>query len=125
VRYALFAIFIFCIHVSMALFNAGGIFHESYMPHQEWMDNVDEDRLSDTEYVQGQITAEYTFGFGDFVKALWYFVTALGLGIVVVPYTLTQFGFALNLAVLISMPVYMIYFVALAEFVRGMEITPR
>lgn len=102
-------IFILCLHVSVALVNASGIFPNYMLPHEEWWGNIDEQRLKEETYVQGNVEPDLDMGLWDFVKGVFYFVYSFGFGIIVFPYTLAMLGLQSPFIYYLSIPVYLLY----------------
>jgi len=118
-KYLSIVMFLFCLHVSLAVINATDIFSTTVTPQNSWFDDIDDNRLADEEYVQSQVDTDVSFGFGDFVKGIYYFVKALGWGILSVPYTLQIFGMQSPFIYYFSLPIYIIYFIAIAQFISN------
>lgn len=119
-KYLSIVLFIFFIHVSMAIVNTTGILSVEYQEQEDWFDDVKDDRLKDESYVQSQVsTSAESFGFGDFIKGILYFVRAVGWGIISVPYTLGIFGLEYPYNYYFGLPVYFLYFLAIAQFIAN------
>lgn len=120
IKYYSLALFIFVLHVSMAVINATGVFPMAKQPMSEWFDKVNDDQLANEEYVQSSVSSTSVWGtIADFVKGLFYFIVALGLGIIAVPYTLGIFGMVAPFTYYFSLPFYLIYLVALAQIIAN------
>ena len=130
-KYIVVVTLVFLMHVSMATINAalvasGNTFTDivnpigtfKLQPSQSWLFNV-ENEAKGNQYFQSSATqqASSNFGFGDFVKALAIFITTFAFGIIAVPYTLTLLGLPLTLALPLSLPIYLLYGLGLAQFV--------
>lgn len=118
------AMLIFLLNVSVLFVNELDIFYVTHQAQQDWFDDVNQPELSNEEYIQTSVSSTTTdFGFGDFVKGLWYFIKSLGLAIIGVPYVLVIFGLQPPYTYIFSLPVYLIYVVALAQFIsnRGLK----
>lgn len=114
------ALFLFLLHVSMAIVNATAIFPMSKQPMTEWFDKVNDDQLSDEEYMQSSVSSTSVWGgIADFVKGLFYFILALGIGIIAVPYTLSIFGMIAPFTYYFSLPFYLIYIIAVAQLIAN------
>lgn len=118
-RFVSLAMFLFCIHISMALVNASGIYEVSLNPDQQWIDQVDQDELKNQEYIQDQVNTDVSFDLGDLVKGLFFFVTTFGFSVIVLPATFIQFGVPTAIAILLSVPFYMMYFFGLAQWIAN------
>ena len=118
-KYATFVILIMCIHVSFAFVNAVGVFPYYMSPHEEWWSNIDQATLEEQSYIKGEVELDYDFGIGDFVKGFFYFIYSFGFGIIVIPYTLSCFGLSYPWFLYLSMPVYLLYFLALAQLLAN------
>ena len=111
-------IFLMCFHVAAALVNTGEDFSFTMTPATEWFGDVNESQLRNASYLLNDVTSQ-NLGFGDFVKGFFYFITTVVVGIVWVPYTMQSLGVPQLIAYYISLPVYMIYLLGIAEFIRG------
>lgn len=123
-RFVVIALFIFSIQVSASLINSLGIMHYGVQPMDEWFNKVNSQQIEEETYSQGAVTSGSSdFGFGDFVKGLFYFIASFALGVIAVPYTLAQFGLTSPYIYIFSLPVYLIYFLAIAQFLanRGIK----
>ena len=121
-RYLSFVLFLFFIQLSLAVVNATDILQTEYQEQSDWFQDVNQKELADESYVQSQISPNVeSFGFGDFIKGILYFVKAVGWGIISVPYTLNQFGITYSnpLNYLFSLPIYFLYFLAIAQFISN------
>jgi hypothetical protein len=128
VKYLNVTTFILLLQVSMSVVSGLGIFSVDYNPYSDWFTEVSDDRLADAEYVQSVISNDGGFlsTLGDIVKALFYFVTAVGLGVVVVPWTMIQLGLPPIFAGFLSIPVYYSYFIGISQWIgnrgtKGMD----
>lgn len=128
-KYLAMVIFIFMIQVSASMVNYLSL-EDSYSvtPHKEFLNSVNKTVVKEESYVQeAQVNEPSVFdSIVDVVKALWYFVKIFGWGIISVPYTLKSFGLDATLAYFVSAPVYMLYFLAIAQWLgdkqmKGME----
>lgn len=90
-------------------------------PYEEAFKQVKDDTIVNQEYFQSSATQDtsISFGFGDFVKGLFIFIKILTWGILAIPYTLTKFGLDTNLAIYISIPVYFMYGLGIAQFIAN------
>jgi len=115
------ASFLFCLQLAMALVNGLGVLDAHKQYKSDWIDAVDNEEIASAEYIQSEVDTETSnsFGFGDFIKGLWYFVKALGLAIVAFPYTMFVFGVPGWINVIVSFAIYFIYFYALAQFISN------
>lgn len=119
-RFLGIVLFVFCLHVSIALVNSTGVFYSEVQAKSDWFIEIDDDSLADESYVQSQLgTTTDSYGVGDFVKGLWYFVKAFGWGIIAVPYSLGMFGLKAPFTYLVSLPVYLLYFLAIAQWISN------
>ena len=113
---------ILLLNVSMAVINAAQFVNAyALQPTDSWFSLVGKDNIKDDQYFQSSAVqnASSNFGFGDFVKGLALFLATLAFGIVAVPYTMTQFGMPTSIAVILSIPVYVSYTLAIAQFVSN------
>lgn len=118
-KYFAIALLFFLIQCSASIVNATFIFTTVVQPQSDWIASVDKQQLANASYVQGDLSQTTNFGFGDFVKGIFYFVEAAGLGIISVPYTLSNFGMQSPFTYFFSVPVYFMYFLAIAQFVAN------
>jgi len=117
-KYLSIVLFLFMIQVSISVINGIGILHSELQPQAEWFDAIDNEQLANESYIQGEVSAD-SFGFGDFIKGFWYFIKAVGLGIISIPYTLGIFGLRSPFIYYFSIPVYFLYFLAVAQFLAN------
>lgn len=118
-KYLKITMFFFLLQVSISVINALAIVDIEYQAQDDWFSSIDDEQLADESYVQGNLDTTSDFGFGDFIKGMWYFVKALGLGIISVPYTLGLFGLRAPFVYYFSVPVYFLYFLAIAQFIAN------
>lgn len=114
-KYITIVIFILCLQVASGLLNATGIMPKYMLPHEEWWDSIDAETIEAQQYAKGEVENDIDFGLADFVKSLFIFFYTFGFGIIVVPYTFTVLGIPVEISVLISMPVYLMYFLAFIQ----------
>ena len=136
-KYLTVVTFIFLLHVSMATINAAlvasgnkftdivdavGMF--KLQPSQSWFDNIETEAKEDQYFTSSALQG--ASGFGDFVqsaisvaKGIAKFVTLFAFGIVAVPYTLHLLGLPWVIATPLSLPIYLLYGLALAQFGSG------
>ena len=119
------ALFIFILNISIGIMNyADVVDHSDKEMLNEW--NEDVESIKDDKYTDSGVAAESaqsSFGFGDFLKAVWFFIKAIWYATIGVGFMYTSFGIPAYLAALLSLPVYLIYGVAIAQFIgnRGMK----
>ena len=118
------ALFIFILNISIGVMNYADLLHSDKQMLTEWNDDVEsikDDKYSDSGVAAQE--AQASFGFGDFLKAVWFFIKALWYATIGVGFMYTSFGIPAYLAALLSLPVYLIYGVAIAQFIgnRGMK----
>lgn len=134
-RFTSVILFLFCIHVSMAIVNgvvgSDGIFpllQSQNQPKSDWFTTTSNE-VNEGSYFQNTVQSSGTvveLGFGDLARGIAKFFIVFGIGIVVVPTTMTGFGMDLWLATLFSLPIYAIYIMAIVQLVmnrqfKGME----
>ena len=114
---------IFMLNVALSLTNALGYFTTGaqVQPQQAWMDQVNEQAIQDEEYFQNIATQDTSnaFGFGDFLKGLALFISTFAKGTIAPAYILTAFGVPTWLAILLSLPIYPIYLLGIAQFISN------
>lgn len=118
-RFISLATFLFCVHVSMAIMNASGVFVTTVQPNDSWLGDFTEDNLGDEAYVQNQVDTNVGYDLGDIVKGVFYFVLVFGASVIVLPFTFVQFGMPWGFAILLSIPMYFIYALAWAQFIAN------
>lgn len=118
-RYLAIVIFLLCVHVSAAFVNSVGVFDHGLNPADEWFNEIDDQRLKDESYIQSQVETDFWGGVGEFVKGLFYFIVTFAWGIIYVPYTLQGFGMVQPFIYYISIPVYALYFLAMAQLIAN------
>ena len=136
-KYLTVVTFIFLLHVSMATLNAalvasGNKFTDNVyavgmfklQPSQSWFDNVETEAKDDQYFTTTAFQG--ASGFGDFVQAaistakgIAKFVIMFGFGIVAIPYTFHLLGLPWVIATPLSLPIYLLYGLALAQFGSG------
>ena len=116
-RFVSIALFVFFLHISMALLNASQLTTVTKQTSNDRFDQTD--AMLDNSYEDTQISSTYDFGFGDFIKGMWYFVQTFGFGIVWVPKTLEMFGIISPISYYFSLPVYIIYVLGIAQFISN------
>ncbi len=118
-KYLNIATFLFCLHVSLAILNATGVYSTELTPQTSWFDDVNDQELADANYAQSQVGQTIDYSLGDVVKGIFYFVKALGWGILSIPYTFQIFGVQAPFTYYFSLPVYIMYFLAIAQFISN------
>jgi hypothetical protein len=114
------AIALFCINIAFAMVNFTGLFGYSHSFYSEWFSSVDQNKLQDEKYTQS-LTEDTSVldTLWSIAKGLWFFVKVLGITIFAFYWTLQSFGMPVELCYLFSLPVYLIYFIALIQIIRG------
>jgi hypothetical protein len=117
------ALFIFLLNISISVINTVDVLYTEVQPQDEYITEVQNVAGTGSYSETGVTSSSENFGFGDFVKAFWYFIKAVGMAIVGVYWLYTSFGLAPQLAILFSAPVYLLYIVGIAQFIgnRGMK----
>jgi len=120
-KYVAIASFVFFINISMALTNATGLFIFDHSdPDTEWIQSVNEDELANEEYVKNEVGQDSdSWWLGDFIKGLWLFIKAFGMGVIAFSTTLSQFGLEYPFTYLLNACVYLIYFAGIAQFIAN------
>lgn len=115
------ATFLFMLQVSMNLINVTGIFdiNTQKTPNTEWYDIVSTTNLENAQYAQSQVNAQYSFGFGDFIKGIFYFVLVIGASLVLPGYVFSQFGVPIIYSAILSIPFYYSYIMAIVQFMSN------
>ena len=119
-KYYEIIIFVLCLHVSVAIVNATGMFHTTQEHDKEWFNRL----LISTgdQYSQNQVQTESdSWGIGDFVKGLGIFIWNFAVGIFVIPATLGAFGLVSPYVYYISVLIYAIYIAAIAQIVANRD----
>lgn len=90
-------------------------------PQESLLADASQQSLQGEEYFQSAAAqdASTNFGFGDFVKGFWLFVKTFSKGVVAPKYILTQFGVNSTIATYFSLPIYLLYSLAIAQFVSN------
>ena len=113
-----FAILMLCIQISAAIVNYAGGFQATITPQGQLFGQMQ----SQTGYSPGagpvQNDNVQVSGM-DFIWAIPRFVAMLALSLVAIPWLLSQFGVPLGLSVLVSIPMYMLYTIALIQFISN------
>lgn len=112
----------FLINIAAAVVNTAGMF-DGYQvqPQQGWIDDSAVVGLKDEQYFQSVAAQDVSnnLGFGDFVKGFWLFITTMVLGVVAPFYLLSQFGMPVQLAILLSGPIYIVYLAGLSQYLAN------
>lgn len=116
-RFVSIALFLVCIHFAMAILNGMGIFAPVLAPNSELINSVTSSTISNSSYTQSQASQQQNFGFGDFIKSLFLFVTTFAMTLIALPLTFIQFGVPNWLAYILSAPMYGVYLFALAQWI--------
>lgn len=136
-KYLNLVIFVFILHVSIAVINAalvatGSSFSDllssnqftTMQQSQTWLDSAQSEVQNDQYFTSPAFQG--ASGLGDYVQAaiatakgIAMFIGLLAFGIVAVPYTFMIFGVPLILAAPLSLPIYVLYGLALAQFTSG------
>lgn len=117
-KYYEIIIFVLCLHVSVALVNATGIFHTTQEHDKEWFNQL---YLSaEDEYEPGNVESDgWIASLIESVKALAMFIINFAVGIIVVPTTLGAFGLGSPYVYYISVLIYAIYIIALIQIISN------
>jgi hypothetical protein len=122
-RFLFIVTFVLCLNVGMSIINTLNVMDvgDHYVPGKEWYGSMNKSYLDSESYVKSQAeeSKSSSFGFGDFVKGLAYFVYSVGVGVIYVPSTLWQLGVDHPYDYYFSLPVYFVYVVGLAQFVAN------
>jgi len=120
-KFVTLVLIFFLLNLSFSIVNTMNLSHYSLQPQQTWINEISKESLHDEEYFQNTAVqqAATNFGFGDFVKVFWLFVKTFSYGVVAPKYVLLQFGVENNVATLFSLPIYLLYSLALAQFVSN------
>ena|SRR3990167_1368367 len=126
-KFITIALLILLINVSASIINAvdataGTLyFTDTINPYEEPYSDLGAKAVQGDSYFQNSATQDTStsFGFGDFAVGFAKFVGIFLWGIVAVPYTLQQFGLPLFIASFVSIPVYLSYLLALAQFISN------
>jgi hypothetical protein len=118
-RFVSIAVFLFCVHVSMAVVNSTGIFITTISPSQEWLSSTNQQQVQSQQYVPNQVQQSIDWSWGDVIKGVFFFVMSFGLSIVFLPWTFVQFGMSWSLAGLISAPFYLMYLFGWAQWLAN------
>src|SRR3990167_7139658 len=101
----------FLINIAASIINVAALFdnYNGIQPQQGWIDEASAVSTKNEEYFQSAATQETSnsFGFGDFVKGLWLFVSNFAKGVIAPYYLLKQFGMPLQIAVYIASTMYL------------------
>ena len=77
------------------------------------------EQMQGQQYLGQQVSTTNNFGFGDIIKSMFYLLWVLVWGIFLVPLTFMTFGVPTQLAVILSAPIYLVYLIGIAQFLRG------
>lgn len=111
-----------CINVAIAVINAAGIFPGfSILPQQQWINTLIGHSSQNEQYFQSAATQQVSssFGFGDFIRGLIIFVETFAVGLAAPGYLMHAFGLNITLSLLLSLPIYPIYFTGIAQMISN------
>ena len=119
-RYLLLALFIFCMSVSASIINATGFFTHQLPAQTDWFSDVNSAALDNQTYSQTTVQSSTTnFGFGDFTKGLYWLAIATFKASVGLPWLLYQYGVTTPFNYFLSLVVWMIYLIGLADWIAN------
>ena len=114
-KYLNFAIFLLCMQLSLAIVNSTGIL-STEKPYQEaWFTEIKTEAVENQNYDAGSVPMQLIQFGVDFVKALFIFITILARGVISLPYLLTNFGLLYPYTYFFSIPVYLLYAIAIFQ----------
>ena len=115
------AVFLFCFQIALAMLNYSDQYTANEMAiADEWMEDVTAEEVKKDSFVQnlfGEGIADAIATMTGYIRGLSMFIKVLAGAIVVFPKTLISLGIDSTIAVLVSLPVYLIYLVAILQFI--------
>lgn len=99
----------------------GSLFFTNIDLGDEWFNDINITELGNASFVQAQVSADTTSTVGliaQVSQGVFRFIKALGR-IMWIPWMLTAFGVPAPFHYLFSLPVYFLYTLALAQFIRN------
>ena len=121
-KYLTIVTFLLIIHVSAAIVNSAEYTAGyKFQPDEEAFKEIEQDVIKEQSYLQNVAIEDtsVSFGFGDFFRGIWIFVKTVWWGVVAVNGTIVAFGIDSQIATYISIIIYFIYGIALAQFISN------
>ena len=84
--------------------------------NQEWLDSVNNVSFKNSSYATSTLETGDTNSFGNFRLGLSIFVSAFANATFSLPNFMAGFGVPMAIALLISLPIWLVYFVGLLQF---------
>lgn len=126
-KYLNLTVFLFCIHIAAAMVNLLAVFDVTlFQPNRQWMDAVGTDSLKADQYTANQVAEASDFGWSELwqiTKGFFYFAAAVGLGPIMLVWTLYQWGVGWEMCTLIAAPLSLLYLIGIMQWIsnRGAE----
>lgn len=112
---------VLCINLSSALYTTVELFTTQPVTYETTLiDNLN-NTVTQSQYLGSNVQSEESaqIGVGDFIGALWYFIKIFFQGVLLPFKMLINFGVDSVIAKFLSIPIYLVYIVAVIAFIRG------
>lgn len=117
-KYVFIALFILCFNISVAMINSLGITGIQDVYNSEWFGELNQTATNQLTYSPSVGSQDDTIrSTGDLAKGVSITGKALIRSIVDVPFTFQLLAVPYSLALLLSIPIYLFYLLALAQLV--------
>lgn len=110
---------IICMAFASAIVNSLHVFTTAGYNYDTKLTSTINDTVSAGEYLGAGVTTTGTLGLGDFIFGFFLFTKIFFTAIFIPATIFTGFGAPLDMAVLFSMPIYLIYIIAVIQFISG------
>ena len=117
-RVIIIAFLVFFLNLSVQIVDVLDIYAFNIPTQTAWSDEVT--NIEDRQYLRSDVTADVStsFGFGDFIVGLNIFIDFI-FRVLFVSATLKLFGTPTAIANLVSIPVFLLYGLGLAQFIAN------
>lgn len=112
------AMLLLMLNVSMSIINYVDVMSYQKTYQQEWVNEVGNIEYINQSYASSNIDADAeTTAYGNFKKGASLFISTLFYATVGFPWMFRNFGLDWGLAILISVPIFVIYIVGILQFI--------
>jgi len=119
-RITILVLMVLCINLSLALVSSFGLFNNSAVAYDKQLINDLNDTVANQDYLGTNVqTTTTTTGFGDFITGLYTFIKVFFEGVFLPFRMMENFGIDSAIAIYMSFPVYLVYMVAIIQFISG------
>lgn len=112
---------VLCFNLSNALYSTVHLFTTEPVTYENELISNLNSTVSNSQYLGSNVQTEASaqIGVGDFIGALWYFVKIFFTGVLLPYKMLVNFHVDANIAMFLTIPIYLVYMVAVIAFIRG------